>query len=217
MPAIIFDLDGVLIDSEALQYKAYSQVLARYAASVTVAEYAKHWIADGLGPEYAVERFHLPMAPEELRARKSDIYPEILRHEVTLMPGVPQALARLQPRFALGVATNSNRRDVDFVMQHFDLRHFFTAIVTRENYAEPKPAPDAFATAAAQLATSPQACLVVEDAHRGVLAAHRAGTVIVAIPNDFTRDNDFSLAKRVLSSMDELSIELVEELVGQPI
>jgi HAD superfamily hydrolase (TIGR01509 family) len=211
--AVIFDLDGVLIDSEALQHKAYSAVLARFGITVGIETYAQHWIAAGRGPEYAVATFHLPLTAADLRQKKSEVYYDILRREVTLMPGVQDALARLQSRFPLAVATNSSRRDVDFVMQRFELTPYFAAIVTREDYAIAKPAPDAFLKAAERLQTPPDRCLVVEDAQRGVLAAHRAGIKVVVVPNQFTYGSDFSLATRVLSSLDELSAALVEDVL----
>jgi len=213
---VIFDMDGVLIDSEGLQYKAYSKVLERYGVTVSVEEYAEHWIAAGRGPEYAVRTYGLPMAPDELRAIRSPVYHEILREEVTLMPGVTPALARLQPHFALAIATNSIRQDAAFVVEHFGLGEFFTAVVSREDYTRAKPEPDAFVTAAARLAVPPSACLVVEDAYKGVVAAHRAGAGVIAVPNEFTRGNDFSLAAVVLDSLDELSVELVHRLLGKP-
>jgi HAD superfamily hydrolase (TIGR01509 family) len=213
--AVIFDLDGVLIDSEALQYKAYGQVLARFGVSVSVEEYATHWIAAGRGPEYAVATYGLPVQPDALRALKDPVYHEILRQEVTMMPGAVDVLARLQPRFPIALATNSNRQDTGFVLEHFDLRRFFTAVVSREDYALAKPHPDAFVTAAQRLGQAARACLIVEDAYKGIVAASRAGSVVVAVPNRFTRDNDFSLATRVLRGLDELTVQLVERLLAE--
>jgi len=211
---VIFDLDGVLIDSEALQYRAYSAVLARFGISVSLEEYAAHWIAAGQGPEYVIRTHGLQMHPDELRALKQPVYHDILQREVALMPGAAPALARLQPHFALAVATNSNRQDVSFVIDRFDLRRFFTAIVTREDYRDAKPQPDAFLAAATRLQVTPGACVVVEDAYRGVVAARRAGTAVVAIPNRFTRDSDFSLATIVLPNLDALSVEVITRLVA---
>ena len=210
---VIFDLDGVLIDSEALQYKAYSEVLARFGISVSLEEYAAHWIAAGQGPEYVIRTHGLQMHPDELRALKQPVYHDILRREVALMPGAAAALTRLQPHFPLAVATNSNRQDVSFVIDRFDLQRFFTAVVTREDYRDAKPQPDAFLAAATRLEVTPGACVVVEDAYRGVVAARRAGTAVVAIPNRFTRDNDFSLATIVLTNLDALSVGIVTQLV----
>jgi HAD superfamily hydrolase (TIGR01509 family) len=211
--AVIFDLDGVLIDSEALQYKAYSEVLWRFGITISIEEYAAHWIAAGRGPEYAIRTYGLQMHPDELRALKHPVYHDILRRDAALMPGVPAALRRLEPHFQLALATNSNRQDVSFVIDHFELRRFFAAVVTREDYQKAKPHPDAFVTAAARLDVAPSACVVVEDAYRGVIAAHRAGTVVVAVPNRFTRDSDFSLAALVVPSLDGLTPNVVRQLV----
>jgi HAD superfamily hydrolase (TIGR01509 family) len=213
--AVIFDLDGVLIDSEALQYKAYSAVLARFGVSVSVEDYATHWIAEGRGPEYAVRTYQLQMHPEELRALKQPVYHEILRRDATLMPGAVDALERLHPHFPLAMATNSNRHDVSFVLERFALEHFFAAVITREDYRRAKPHPDAFVTAAARLGVAPDACVVVEDAYRGVLAAHRAGAAVIAVPNRFTRTNDFSLAALVVPSLDALGADVIDKLVGE--
>lgn len=216
--AVIFDFDGVLIDSEGLQYKAYLQVLARYGVWVSLEEYAEFWIAAGCGPEHGVRKYGLPITPDEMRELKNPVYHEILRQEVTLMPGVVAALERLGARFPLAVATNSNRLDVGFVMEHFDLARYFTAIVTRDDYARPKPEPDAFVRAAERLDVPSNRCLVVEDAHKGIVAAVRAGTRVVAIPNDYTRNNDFSAAARVLQSLDDLGVATVEEILnGEPV
>ena len=209
---VIFDLDGVLIDSEGLQYAAYSRVLERFGAGVSETEYAAHWIAEGRGPEYAVAAFKLPLGPDELRALKGPVYHDLLRQEVALMPGAAAALARLAPHFELAVATNSKRVDVDFVIERFALRPLFPVVVTREDYARAKPEPDAYQTAAVRMALPVGQCVVVEDSFRGVVAAHRAGAAVIAVPNRFTRGSDFSLAAAVLPGLDALSVDLVASL-----
>jgi HAD superfamily hydrolase (TIGR01509 family) len=217
LSAIIFDLDGVLLDSEGLQYEAYVRVLRDLGVTITLKEYAQHWIAAGQGPEYAVRTYSLPVDAAGLRALKHPVYHEILRQRGALMPGALDALERLHPRFPLAVATNSKRTDVAFVMDRFGLRRFFACIITREDYALPKPSPDAFLAAAAGLNVSPHTCLVVEDAHRGIVAACRAGAIPVAVPNAYTRGNDFSLAAAVLGGLDELTVALAERLLaGSP-
>jgi pseudouridine 5'-phosphatase len=210
---LIFDLDGLLIDSEALQYKAYSHVLARFGVQVSAAEYAAHWIAAGRGPEHAVETYRLPLEANELRALKDPVYHEIMRREIALMPGALAALQRLSGRYPFALATNSNRADTGFVLDHLGLRRFFDVVVTRDQYSLAKPHPDAFLTAARQLGIAPAACVVIEDAHKGIVAAHRAGAIAIAVPNAFTRDNDFTLAAAVLGSLDELTVALIEGLL----
>jgi HAD superfamily hydrolase (TIGR01509 family) len=214
MSAIIFDLDGVLLDSEGSQYQAYAQVLRTFGVTITLEEYAQHWIAAGHGSEYAVRTYDLPVDEPGLKALKHPVYHEILRQHAALMPGAFDVLARLHSRFPLGLATNSIRTDVSFVVDRFGLRPFFASIITREDYALPKPDPGAFLAAAAGLKVPPQACLVVEDAYKGILAAHRAGAVPVAVPNVYTRGNNFSLAATVLDSLEDLTVTLVETLLA---
>jgi len=211
--AVIFDLDGVLIDSEKLQYAAYQRVLARFGVAVSPEEYAREWIAAGRGPEYAVETYRLPISADDLRQLKNPVYHELLRNGVELMPGAAKALERIGNSYPLALATNSNAADVGLVMERFGLGRYFRAIITREQYARPKPEPDAFLAAARALGVPPQRCVVVEDAYKGVLAATRAGMTCVVVPHAFTADNDFRLAARILRSLDELTPELVGRLL----
>jgi len=216
VPGVIFDLDGVLIDSEELQYKAYRAVLREFDIDVGREEYAREWIAGGRGPEYAVARYGLPISPAELRARKNPVYHRILQDEIRLMPSVLPTLERLSAHFPLAVATNSNTADVGYVMQRFQLLRFFRAVITREAYSGAKPEPDAFLTAARALGFPPGECVVIEDAQKGVIAAHRAGARCIAVPHGFTAANDFSLADLVIGSLEELTVALVGDVLARP-
>jgi len=211
---VIFDLDGVIVDSEPLQHRAYNAVLQQFGVSVDQQEYGREWIAAGRGPEYAVRTYGLPVSGEALKRLKEPVYHQLLRAEAVLMPGAPAALARLSARFPVALATNSGEADTGFILERFDLRRYFSAVVTREQYIAAKPAPDAFATAAARLGLPPASCVVFEDAYKGVVAATDAGCVCVAFPHDYTLGNDFSRARRVIASLDEATIELIETLVG---
>ena len=210
---VIFDLDGVLIDSEGLYYRAYSDVLAPYGVTVTREEYEDHWIAQGNGPEYIVAKHNLPIAPDEMRQLRSPIYLHLLETEVTLMPHVHKALSRLAPHCVLTVATNSYRGHLDAVLRKFALDQFFPVTVARQDYEKAKPAPDAFLTAARKLGLSLDRCVVIEDTYKGVMAAVSADIRCIAVPNDYTRRNDFSQASLVLPSLQELTVEVVRGLL----
>lgn len=212
-PAVIFDLDGVIVDSEELQYRAYREVLAEYGVDVSRQEYGREWIANGNGPEYAVKAYRLAVDAETLRERKNPLYHQILRREARLMPGAADAVQRLASQFPLAVATNSGEADTGYVLDHFELRGHFAAVITRESYHAPKPAPDAFLAASTALGVAPGNCVVLEDAYKGVVAASRAGCPCVAVPHELTRDNDFRLATTVVGALEDVTVALIRSLV----
>ncbi len=209
---VIFDLDGVLIDSEGLYYRAYTEVLKPYGVTVTQREYEEYWIAQGIGPEYIVEKYNLPVAPDTLRKLRSPIFLQLLETEVTLMPYVKETLTHLSEHFRLTVATNSNREHLDFVLKRFGIDRFFACTVARQDYEKAKPEPDAFLAAANKLGLARERCVVVEDTYRGVTAATQAGIACIAVPNEYTQNNDFSQASLVLSNLGELTPEVVRAL-----
>jgi len=212
---VIFDLDGVLIDSEGLYYRAYSEVLKPYGVTVSREEYEDYWIAQGNGPEYIVAKHDLPISPDEMRQLRSPIYLQLLETEVTLMPYVEDALSRLFPYCALTVATNSNREHLDAVLQKFNLTRFFPLTVARQDYQQAKPQPDAFLAATRKLGLLPSQCVVIEDTYKGVQAAVNAGIKCVAVPNEYTRRNDFSKASLVLPSLRELTPAIIRSLLQE--
>ena len=209
---VIFDLDGVVADTERLQWTAYRQVLLGFGVDVGLEEYGRHWIAGGFGPEYACRTYALPITPDELRARKAPLYQTLLREGLTACPGAPEALARLHATHRIALATNTARVEVAFILDRLGVASLFHETIAREDYVHPKPAPDAYLTAAARLRLAPAECAVVEDTERGIRAAVAAGARPIAVPNDLTVDNDFSGATRRLTHLDQLTAELLAEL-----
>ncbi|MGH7787108.1 MAG: HAD family hydrolase [Candidatus Binatia bacterium] len=209
---VIFDFDGVIIDSEPLQHRAYNLALQPFGVSVDRAEYAREWIAAGRGPEHAVRTYGLSISPTELRRLKDPLYHQLLRDEITLVPGAAAAVERLSAALPIVLATNSSAADTGYALERFDLRRYFTAVVTREQYEGAKPLPDAFRTAAERLGLPPRRCVVIEDAWKGVQAANAAGCPCIAFPHDYTADNDVSGAQAVVRSLDEVTVALVTSL-----
>jgi HAD superfamily hydrolase (TIGR01509 family) len=209
---VLFDLDGTLADTEPIQWESYRRALRAYGADVDLETYRRHWIAVEGGSEWACRTLALPVTPAELRARKAAEYRALIADGVPARPGAREALARLAPEYALAVATNSIRGEVDVVLGHLGLREFFTALVAREDYVEAKPAPDPYREAARRLGLAPAACVVVEDTARGVRSGLAAGCVVIAVPSELTRDNDFTGAARRLDGLEALTPALLRDL-----
>jgi HAD superfamily hydrolase (TIGR01509 family) len=210
--AVLFDMDGTLADTERLQWESYRCVLRTYGVDVGLDEYRRHWIAVAGGPEYAIRTYHLPIGVAELRAQKTAEYRRLIQVGVDPMPGARAALERLGGAFRLAVATNTVRDEAHHILGHIGLRPLLHAIVTREDYVDAKPAPDAWLAAAAALDCPPSECVVVEDTQRGARAGMAAGMRVVAVPSDLTRDNDFTGCVRRLDSLDELTSDLLRSL-----
>jgi len=210
--AVLFDLDGVLTDTERLHWAAYRRVLLELGVDMGLEEYRRWFIARGIGPEYACRTYRLPVAPDELRALKAPVYRALLEEGVRAMPGAREALARLATSHRLALATNTARAEVDLILEQLGLASFLCTTITREDYVRAKPAPDAYLAAAAALGLAAVECAVVEDTERGAAAALAAGIPVIAVPNDLTFDNDFTGCACRLASLDELTAELLGRL-----
>ena len=209
---VLFDLDGVLADTEPLHWAAYREVLLELGVDVGIDEYRHRFISRGGGPEYAVEQYRLPITADELRERKLPRYLALLRRGVQPRPGARAALERLRGGYHTAVATNSVRTEVDLILGALGLAPLLDTVVTREDYRDAKPAPDAYLTAAARVGLGAEECIVIEDTPRGVGAALAAGMRAVAVPNELTADNDFAGCTRRLAHLDELTPDLLRTL-----
>ncbi|HSD11349.1 MAG TPA: HAD family phosphatase [Candidatus Binatia bacterium] len=213
--AILFDFDGVIVDSEALHHRAYEIALAPHGvSSIPLDVYADRFSNRGLGLEYCAQQVR-GLDVRELKRRKDRLFQEILEADARLLPGVADVLGALAEGRPLALATGSAREVVTFVLRRFDLLGFFRAVIGREDYDRDKPAPDAFLRACESLGEQPPSCLAVEDSYKGLCAARAAGIPCVVIPNEYTRNGNFAGAAAILSSLCELSAERAEAILDE--
>lgn len=209
---VIFDLDGLLADTERLHCRAYQEALQSHGAQLSETEYVEHWVRSGKGIEDWVAQHSLGIDPLALRAQKSRRYLELLATELRPMDGALHLLETLRGKKTMALTSSSYRDAVDGVLKGLDIARYFKAVVTGLDVARVKPAPDIFLAAARQAGAMPSQCLVVEDAEKGVRAAHRAGMRCIAVPSDQTRHHDFSRATRICSSLSEITLEFIDSL-----
>jgi beta-phosphoglucomutase len=193
--AIIFDFDGVLVNSEPLILRLTQQMAALEGWTITEEEYYRHYLAlDDRGiVEHLYRRHGLPVNPQrcqELLAWKARAYQEAIREGLEPMPGAPEFVAAAASEFPLAIASGSLRSEVEYLLESLKLRHHFAALITADDTLHSKPDPEIFfkALAALQQATrweeEPLAashCLVIEDAPAGIRAAHQAGMRCLAL------------------------------------
>jgi len=210
--AVIFDLDGVILDSEHL----WDEVRERLAR-----ERGGRWHegaqADMMGMSsrewsvYMHERIGLPEPPEEINAEVVRRMLERYRRQLPLIPGAVEAVERLAVRWPLGLASSSNRELIEAALEASGLARHFRVTVSSEEVARGKPAPDVYLEAARRLEVAPEHCAAIEDSHNGIRSAKAAGMRTIAIPNRRFPPGEEALAEAdvVLDSIAELTPDAV--------
>ena len=221
--AVVFDLDGVLLDSEQV-WDEVREELARERGG-RWHEQAQRDMMGMSSPEwsrYMHQVIGLREPPEEISAEVVRRMAGRYRDGLPLLPGAAEAVERLAARWPLGLASSSNRPLIDLVLEVSGLARFFRATVSSEEVARGKPAPDVFLEAARRLGLPPERCTVVEDSANGIRAGRAAGMLVVAIPNPHFPPDDEALAAAdvVLGSLEELGPTTFSENVsgtGRPV
>lgn len=212
---VIFDLDGLMADSEPLAKWAWNQTLARYGRELddqTFRDVQGMRVADSA--RLFCERFMLPISPEEAMAERDDLFLEAVPTRLHACPGLYSLLDDLAARnLPLGVATSGHSRYVALALQTLGLNGRFQAVAAGDEVERGKPAPDIYLLAAERMGVSPERCLALEDAPLGVEAAVAAGMRCVAVPSQWTAALEFPGAYRVFPSLNEVR-EGLDDLLG---
>lgn len=213
LQAIIFDMDGLLTDTEPLHMQAYVEVVNRHGLPLKEDQYAEHWIVKGLGITEYLEKLGSDLRPEDLRAEKAVIYEALVAAKLRPMPGAVDLVERFYGRLPLAVGSSNWRANVLAALDGTGLLKYMEAVIAKEDVARGKPAPDIFLAAAKALNVAPENCVVLEDAAKGVIAAERAGMPALAIPTKWTKDNDFSSAVAVFDTLQKSGDWIEQQLI----
>ena len=182
--AVIFDMDGVLIDSEAA-WDAAREAYTREAGG-TWSDRAQRDMMGMSSREwsrYMRDQLGVPEDPARISAAVVERMEAGYREHLPLIEGAVEAVERAAARFPLGLASSANRPLIDLALRESGLARHFRATVSSEEVARGKPAPDVYLEAADRMDVEPIECAAVEDSHNGILAAHAAGMHTIAIPN----------------------------------
>ena len=213
--AVIFDLDGVLIDSEEV-WDAARQAVAMANGGRWTAEATETMIgmSSTEWSSYMHDQLGVALAPEEISAQVVARLEELYRDHVPLLPGAPDAVRKLAAHYRLGLASSANRAIIDLVLSLVELAELFAATVSSEEVSRGKPAPDVYLAAARRLTVAPALCAAVEDSGNGIRSGAAAGMRVIAVPNrEFPPEADaLALADEVIESLEELTPGLVRRL-----
>jgi HAD superfamily hydrolase (TIGR01509 family) len=217
--AVVFDLDGLLLDTEQVWDEVREQLVRQRggrwhdrAQADMMGMSSKEWSL------YLHEELGLAEPPEELDRLVVERMQERYREALPVIDGAVDAVRRLADRWPLGLASSSNRPLIDLALQELDIADLFRATVSSEEVERGKPAPDVYLEAARRLGVAPARAAAVEDSESGIRSAKAAGMLVVAIPNThFPPGADaLALADVRLESLAELSRDVVESTSSRP-
>ena len=210
--AVVFDLDGVLLQSE----EVWDAVRERYVRERggRYDEEVQRAMMGMSAPEWSAYLHEEAGVPDDPPAINRDVVVRMLeayRRELPLLPGAQEAVRRAAAAFPLALASSSNREVFEAVLELAGIADCFRATVSSEEVERGKPAPDVYLEAACRLAVAPERCTAVEDSHAGIRSAKTADLRVVAIPNaSYPPDREaLQLADAVVGSLDELTVTVL--------
>ncbi len=218
MSAVVFDMDGTLTDTEHIW-----DVVRRGMAEAE----GRTWPADatrammGMSTQewstYLSEVVGLSGTAEDAARQAIDGMLAVYHRGIDLLPGAIAALNRMHTHWPIGLASSSPRVLIDAAVDAMGMAQLFGTTISTEELAAGKPAPDVYLEACRRLGVDPAQAVAVEDAHNGILSAHAAGLIVVAVPPHFKPPPaaTLALADAVIDSLDDLTVALVEELLAR--
>jgi len=217
MRAVVFDFDGVLADSMAINYLAKKQLFLPFGFKLSKEEFIRIWInpesREKEGNKYYVKLHGINVAIEELREKQKPIFESIFLEKSRLMPGALGLLRSLRKKgVPLGIVSSNYRYSIGIVLHKFSLERDFDFVIAAGDCENPKPHPEPYILAAKKFGCSPGEVLALEDSANGVQSAKAAGCKCIAIPNKFTAAGDFSRADAVVKRFSEINEALLEKI-----
>jgi HAD superfamily hydrolase (TIGR01509 family) len=212
--SVIFDLDGILVDTEHYKFKAWQEAFGTLGVQITWEEFRREFIVEGSTFLEFLERrdYQEEFIEDDVRPVANQYFLKAIEEEVPPMPGAVDVLERLHDDFILGLASNSYWLYVDKLLEKFKMKKFFKAIANGSEVENLKPSPDVLYLAAERMGVDPKVCVVIEDAPKGIVAAKNAGMKGIAIPTEDTETGDFSEADLVLTSLNEVTADIIRSL-----
>ena len=201
---ILFDHDGVLVDTEFWYYKAGERALADIGLTLDKDQYLRD-MSQGLGTwDQARAAGVDERTISRQREVRNDIYQEYLRTESIEIEGVIETLAELSKYVRMAIVTTAKRVDFEIIHEKRQVRQFMDFVLVREDYELAKPHPEPYLTGLKRFGATKDETLVVEDSSRGLNSAVAAGIDCAVVHNDFTKAQDFSRASYRIETLTEL-------------
>ncbi len=189
LKAIIFDMDGVLVDSEGIHHNAEEHVFAEFGVRPTREEWASFKGTTDKSIFSHIQKTYLPhIALEDLLAKKQEIVLSVIRENVKEIPGSVAFVKSLRGKYKLALATSSNTAQRDATLSVFGLTPYFDALISADDVERGKPDPEPYLKVILLLGVDVSECVVIEDSINGMKSARAAGAKVIGITTSFTAD-----------------------------
>jgi HAD superfamily hydrolase (TIGR01509 family) len=198
--AILWDNDGVLVDTERLFFASTRKVLSGIGIEISLERFLDLTMRQGRSAvELAIESGWQKQQVAHLKRERDLVYSSMLRKHTRVLPGVAETLKVLHGKVRMAVVTSSQRQHFETMHAGIELTSYFEFVLAREDYKKTKPNPEPYLLALERLGLKAEACVAVEDSERGLAAARAAGLRCLVVPNEMTRACSFCGATAVLT------------------
>ena len=204
--AILFDFDGVIVDSEPLHFEAHKKALVDFGVDLTFDDYMDFGVSKGDNNLYekVAQKYGVKIDKEVISKTKKQIYREIFDEKAELIPGILESLEKFSEKYDLAIVSSGVKSSIEYAIDKFNIGKYFKFVITGDDVERVKPFPDVYLKAIELLGHKKEDCVAIEDSETGLEAAKNAGIKCIAISNEFTRNQDFSRADMLLSSTKDL-------------
>jgi len=212
LEAILFDIDGVLVDSEQLYFTAVRDTFRQFKVEIGVEEYVRRFMLEHTNSTGVIKDYKLNVPLSKVRQIRGQIV-ERLFEDLKPMPYAVELVEELRWLYPMGVVSSSSPTEIERKLGKFNPEHPFQVIVSDEDVENSKPNPDPYLKglellrkyANRDIGITPGNVLTIEDTPSGVISAKKAGCKTIAFPNGFTKGMDFSMADRIVYKLDEIT------------
>ncbi len=202
MKAIIFDMDGLMVDSQKLYWEVERELAREYGKEVpdeVLHEMMGRKPLESLG--IFAEALDLDVSLEELAQKRDRAMEQKYRTELTTMKGLEECIACFHGTLQLAIATGSPKLFLDIVIDQLNIRDRFAVLQTSDEITHGKPHPEIYQNTVKKLQCESHECIVLEDSRNGALSGERAGCYVIAIPSEYNRHQDFSFADYIAADL----------------
>ncbi len=210
MKAIIFDMDGLMIDSERLYFQSEREVARRFGQEV---KDETLWKMMGRKPIESMQVFSedlgLDIPSEELVEIRDELYGEKLKNDLVPMKGLFEILEEFKGKLVMSIATGSPVKLLDLILDRLKIKNYFDVLQASDDIVNGKPDPEIYLKTIEKLGANPEECIVLEDSSNGARAGKNAGCYTIAIPSEYTKMQDFSFADYIAADLIDARMHII--------